>query len=201
MIAASRYPLDSLSHQHSLAFKSTMDFSSVAVVQTTSYGGQSLVATQAIPAPGTRVAKFEGPIVSYDLCSDYDKRYVLLVYNEQRSEWEYMLPLSDARYADHSCDPNCIIDSQLHIVNIKPIRRGEGFSFFYNYGNETEDEWDPIWSFQCCCGSANCQGMIDRYRDIKHQALLSSPAKTGKTHTERQLLVQKATTSISDLTA
>ncbi len=83
-----------------------------------------------------------------------------------------MLPQSDARYANRkwkvcnvidSCDPNSMINENLEIVTMKVVKEGEQITFCYNIGEET-DEWDPIWSFECFCGSKNCQKQIDRYR-------------------------------------
>lgn len=61
------------------------------------------------------------------------------------------------------------IDS-LQIVTAKDVKRGQELNYIYNKGQETDD-WDPIWNFECMCGSPNCQGMVDRYRDVMEPQL------------------------------
>lgn len=75
----------------------------------------------------------------------------------------WMLPDSDAKYANHSCTPNATIDDDQYLVAVCDIEEGQEVVFVYNIGEET-DEWDDAWTFTCLCGSKNCQGIIDRYR-------------------------------------
>ncbi|KAI8813443.1 hypothetical protein BJ742DRAFT_790414 [Cladochytrium replicatum] len=124
--------------------------------------GKALVASQDLEAE-TIVEKFEGPDVEYDKCSDYDKIYVLNYQPPGTVEWRWLLPTSNARYANHSCDPNMYINKNLELVTKRPVKAGEHLTFVYNNGEPT-DEWDPIWNFKCCCGAANCQGEINAYR-------------------------------------
>lgn len=99
-------PQDSLTWQHMQKYKPRAEFhEKLSIVKPTSYGGFCLVAAETIPA-GTAVERFEGPLVEYEDCNDYDRRYVLLHLAEDK-QWKFLLPLSNARYANHSCDPNC----------------------------------------------------------------------------------------------
>lgn len=119
--ASARYdiPMDACPDDKSLTRKYSSEWTSGVkdmnsgkydcAVRQLSYG-KCLVAMKDLPA-GSIVEKFEGPDVSFDECTDYDKRYVLLYQKIAKcSEWHYMLPLSPARYANHACEPNCIID-------------------------------------------------------------------------------------------
>jgi hypothetical protein len=105
---------------------------------------------------GTVVEQFVGPLVEYEQITDYDRRYVLAVQRE--GKWRWLLPLSNARYADHSCQPSCALDDQLRVVLVRNVQAGQPLTFLYNHGHET-DEWDPLWSFSCQCGSPICQGI------------------------------------------
>ncbi|EPZ35236.1 SET domain-containing protein [Rozella allomycis CSF55] len=80
--------------------------------------------------------------------------------------WKWLIPLKNARYANHSCEPNCEINERLEIVTIKKVLKDEELTFLYNHGS-SEDYWDPRWTFQCRCGMPTCQGIIDRYRNIR----------------------------------
>ncbi len=121
--------------------------------------GNCLVATQDIPVD-TPIVKFEGPFMNYCDIPEEEKCYALWVHDDV-----YMVPKSDARYVNHSCDPNCTINNNYDVVPIRPIKAGEEISFSYNvvHGNENPGKWDPRWSFKCECGSKNCQGWINKY--------------------------------------
>ena len=74
-----------------------------------------------------------------------------------------------ARFANHSCDPNCYVDKwivgdklRIGIFALRPVRAGEELVFNYNvdrYGADPQP---------CYCGEPNCAGFIG-----------------GKTQTER----------------
>ncbi|KAJ3168338.1 histone methyltransferase set2 [Geranomyces variabilis] len=132
-------------------------------VQDVAYG-QALCASSDLEA-GTVVEHFEGEIVDYDQLSDYDKTYVLNFLPKGSEDWIWMLPRSNARFANHSCDPNAFICSDtLDLVLRRAVKKDEQITFLYNQGADS-DYWDPVWNFKCCCGAAQCQGLIDRYRD------------------------------------
>jgi hypothetical protein len=57
---------------------------------------------------------------------------------------------------NHSCNPNAFFDtSKKQFVCIKPIKKGEEFTFFY-----PSAEWEMDQSFNCNCGEKNCIGTI-----------------------------------------
>lgn len=81
----------------------------------------------------------------------------------------------DAKYLNHSCDPNCetvIEDGHIWIDAIKPIKVGE--ELVYDYQFEFDDEYEPedIRYYACRCGTAKCRGTI-----IKVPAYLRSTVK------------------------
>jgi len=62
-----------------------------------------------------------------------------------------------ARYINHSCDPNCVVEKThdtLWIVALRDIKEGEELS--YNYGYDLERYKDN----PCNCGAKNCCGYI-----------------------------------------
>ncbi|MFA6073129.1 MAG: SET domain-containing protein-lysine N-methyltransferase [Candidatus Woesearchaeota archaeon] len=66
-------------------------------------------------------------------------------------------PENDAKYINHSCNPNCDIENDgehIWIVAKRDIRQYE--ELFYNYGYDPEDFKDH----PCKCGSDNCIGFI-----------------------------------------
>lgn len=86
--------------------------------------------------------------------------YVLILDNG-----EMLVPTSDARYMNHSCEPNCKINDDLTVETVREVHAGEELTFCYNITRDGEDpgSWDPRWTFTCRCGSPRCQGVVDKY--------------------------------------
>ncbi|MFX1239062.1 MAG: SET domain-containing protein-lysine N-methyltransferase [Promethearchaeota archaeon] len=127
-------------------------------VRTCSYG-KCLVATNKLEI-GTCVEKFEGLIVPWEEISYEEVCYVIWISFQQ-----WMVIKTDARYINHSCDPNCIIDNDLNVMTTRPVTQGEELTISYNTvrNDENPGEWDQRWSFPCKCGSRKCIGVIDKY--------------------------------------
>jgi len=77
-----------------------------------------------------------------------------------------------ARYINHSCDPNCALQTTsrtIWVVALRDIQAGEELTHQYNY------EYDPdrYTEFPCFCGAKNCIGYIvdARYWEVitQHQ--------------------------------
>lgn len=128
--------------------------------------GLSLVATRNIHSD-TIVQKFTGKeIENYDSLSQSDKKYVLAYFDKDSKKDKWLLPTSDVKYANHSCSPNCFINDNFELVTFKEVQEGEELTFIYNKGDPIVDEWDPTWTFDCTCGSLNCQKTINGYKRI-----------------------------------
>jgi SET domain-containing protein len=72
-------------------------------------------------------------------------------------------------YANHSCDPNCLISDEFFIETIKPLKLGDEVTISYDQVSLEDfkawgDDWDQRWSFPCACGSLKCVGQVDAYR-------------------------------------
>lgn len=129
-------------------------------------GYRGLFATRDMP-PNTKIQRFVGPVMHYDQVPREEKSHANLYSNGM----QFLVPTSDARMMNHSCDPNCDLDDQLYAYTIKEVKKGEELTFIYNNLSEGEDfqdlYWDPLWTFECQCGAPDCQGMVDRYRSVK----------------------------------
>jgi len=125
--------------------------------------GVGLFAITDLPK-GIIVETFRGEIKQYDQIPTELKRYALdMSVNDNEDKW--MLVTSDAGLANHSCNPNCKIDADKNIVTIKEVKQGEELTYSYNrIGKGFEKyEWKQEWSFECKCGSNNCQKVINKY--------------------------------------
>jgi len=129
--------------------------------------GKGLAASKDLEA-GVVVQRFEGEIVnSYDLVPKEEKIYAL--WFDYPDKW--MIYHSDARYANHSCSPNSTLvrnASGSDMVTIKPVKAGEQITFTYNVTTE-DGFWDPLWTFDCFCGSDNCMKRVESYVDKNHK--------------------------------
>jgi hypothetical protein len=136
--------------------------------------GKCLLASRNLPV-GTIVQKYEGRQVTRPEIPEEEINHALLI---DASNW--IIVESDARYINHSCDPNCDINDDLEVFTIKPIAYNEELTISYNIITEEsydyttwDSEWDPRWTFTCQCGSPNCQGVIDKYVKMNGDPLYS----------------------------
>ena len=70
---------------------------------------------------------------------------------------------NEARFINHSCDPNCdaVIDRQrIWIETIRDIEPGEELAYDYAYVLEERHTPAAKKRFPCRCGSTRCRGTI-----------------------------------------
>ena len=70
---------------------------------------------------------------------------------------------NEARFINHSCDPNCdavVEDMRIWIETIRDVEPGEELA--YDYAYELEERHTPAAKkrYPCYCGAANCRGTI-----------------------------------------
>jgi SET domain-containing protein len=70
---------------------------------------------------------------------------------------------NEARFINHSCDPNCdaVVDhGRIWIETIRDVAPGEELA--YDYAYELEERHTPAAKrrFPCHCGAASCRGTI-----------------------------------------
>ena len=66
---------------------------------------------------------------------------------------------NNARYINHSCNPNCevdIIENEIWIISIRRLKKGEELNYDYGYPFDKDDYIDHV----CKCESKNCIGYI-----------------------------------------
>ncbi len=72
---------------------------------------------------------------------------------------------TDARFINHSCDPNCetlIDDGHIYINAIKPIAPETELAYDYRFEWQDEYQPDDVRYYACRCGTAKCRGTILR---------------------------------------
>lgn len=85
-------------------------------------------------------------------------RPAVMVFNLTRTfDLDGDVPENDARFINHSCEPNCeaIQDGRrIFIHAMRPIKAGEELFFDYGFA------WGAHWDHKCLCGSPKCVGYI-----------------------------------------
>lgn len=127
--------------------------------------GRGLIAAENIEEAAV-VERLEGRTVPYSKIPEADLHNAFEI-NDDR----WMVPVSDARHINHSCDPNCYISGKLDVIALRKILKGEELTVMYNEvtidkymtSNATVPKWDDRRSFDCRCGTPRCIGRIDRY--------------------------------------
>lgn len=70
---------------------------------------------------------------------------------------------NDARFINHSCDPNCdavVEDGRIWIDAIRDIEPGEELAYDYAYVLNERHSPAAKRRYPCRCGAANCRGTI-----------------------------------------
>jgi len=132
--------------------------------------GRGVYATRAIPV-GTRVVEYEGERISNkEADARYDHKgaddgHTFLFVIDNRTCIDAGVGGNEARYINHSCDPNCetiIEDGRVYIDAIRDIRPGEELGYDYQLTWESTDEPSELALYACRCGAAQCRGtMLD----------------------------------------
>ena len=118
---------------------------------------------------GTRIIEYVGERISQ---KEADRRYddasmkrhhTFLFALDNGKVIDAAVGGNDARYINHSCDPNCeAIESRsrIFIEALRDIAKGE--ELYYDYAYERTDATTPEDEelYKCLCGSAKCRGSI-----------------------------------------
>jgi SET domain-containing protein len=131
--------------------------------------GRGGFAVRPIPK-GTRIVEYTGERVSH---KEANRRYndavmkrhhTFLFTIDEKTVVDAGVGGSDARFINHSCEPNCeavIEDDRIFIEALRNIRRGE--ELFYDYAYEVDEPLDPETArarYPCRCGTPSCRGTI-----------------------------------------
>ncbi|MFL5810738.1 MAG: SET domain-containing protein [Flavisolibacter sp.] len=68
---------------------------------------------------------------------------------------KYILCEPPFLYSNHSCNPNCGINSNFEMVTLKNIKPGE--ELFWDYSTSMLERH---WTMRCACGEKNCRKII-----------------------------------------
>jgi hypothetical protein len=159
--------------------------------------GTGVFATRPI-AKGERIVEYVGERVSH---AEADRRYedkaaddnhTFLFTVDNRIVIDAGVGGNEARWINHSCDPNCetvIENKRVFIEAARAIAPGEELAYDYMISREPGDPPNIEQIFGCRCGSPKCRGTMllppekPRRRPARKAAAASKRAKgngTGK---------------------
>ncbi len=118
---------------------------------------------------GTRVIEYTGEQISHE---ESDRRYdddaarrahTFLFILDNKTVIDAAVGGNEARFINHSCDPNCeslIEDGHIWIEAIRDIQPGEELG--YDYQLERPGRWRAEFEteYACHCGAPNCRGVM-----------------------------------------
>ncbi|MBS0417651.1 MAG: SET domain-containing protein-lysine N-methyltransferase [Proteobacteria bacterium] len=130
--------------------------------------GLGVFAAKAI-RKGTRIIEYVGERVSHD---EADRRYeekdandshTFLFIVDNKTVIDAGTDGNDARFFNHSCDPNCestVEKRRVYIEAIRDIEPGAELTYDYQIYREAGDPENIDEVFACRCGFANCRGTM-----------------------------------------
>lgn len=127
---------------------------------------------------GTRIIEYLGEKISN---AEADRRYdddamtrhhtFLFILND-RTVVDAARAGNEARFLNHSCDPNCetvIERGHIWIEAIRKIPAGTELLYDYQYEDDPDYTDEQLFGFYACrCGAPNCRGTIVKTRRRKH---------------------------------
>lgn len=137
-------------------------------VRRSSIQGRGVFATRTI-RKGTRIIEYTGERISAEEAdARYDddtmeRTHTFLFTVSPKTVIDATHTGSDARFINHSCEPNCeavLEDGRIFIEALTTIRPGTELTYDYNLerGRGFKKEWEA--RYPCYCGSENCRGTL-----------------------------------------
>jgi uncharacterized protein len=137
-------------------------------VRNSSIHGFGGFATQRI-RKGTRIIEYIGERITSE---EADRRYdddksehphVLLFVVDKHTTIDAAVDGNDARFINHSCEPNCraVLDKKhIYIEAIKTIAEGEELTYDYNLTRDGKEDAAAEEQYACHCSAKTCRGTM-----------------------------------------
>lgn len=122
---------------------------------------------------GARIIEYAGERITP---AEADVRYeggpavhplVLLFSVDSRTVIDAAVGGNQARFINHSCEPNCEAVTEgrrIWIYALREIQPGEELTYDYNLTDDGEDPAAQAREYACSCGSRTCRGTMFRVR-------------------------------------
>jgi uncharacterized protein len=120
---------------------------------------------------GTRIVEYLGERISHEQADaryeakGQDDGHTFLFVVDARIVIDAGVGGNEARFINHSCDPNCetvIEGRRVFIEALRTIRPGEELGYEYGLTWESTDDPAELANYACRCGAERCRGtMLD----------------------------------------
>lgn len=130
--------------------------------------GLGAFATERIAA-GTRLIEYVGERLTPEAAdarypdADDERHHTYLFAIDEDIVIDAAVGGNDARFINHSCDPNCdavVEDAHIWIETIRDVSAGEELAYDYAYVLEERHSPAAKRRYPCYCGAATCRGTI-----------------------------------------
>ena len=168
--------------------------------------GLGVFAAKRIPK-GARIIEYVGERVSHD---EADRRYeekdandshTFLFIVDSKTVIDAGVDGNDARFFNHSCDPNCestVEKRRVYIEAIRDIESGTELTYDYQIQREDDDPDNIDDVFACRCGFAKCRGTMlwpterkPKRKKAKKKAKTAASRKTTATQRQAKTATRK----------
>jgi uncharacterized protein len=189
--------------------ESDLTTSELIEVRRSDVHGLGVFAAKRIPK-GTRIIEYVGERVSHD---EADRRYeekdandshTFLFIVDSKTVIDAGVDGNDARFFNHSCDPNCestVEKRRVYIEAIRDIEPGAELTYDYQIQREDDDPDNIDEVFACRCGFTQCRGTMlwpterkpKRAKAVKKKARAKAKGKQktqGKSKTQAKSKAQ-----------
>jgi SET domain-containing protein len=149
-----------------------MSDSAPIVTRRSKVQGRGVFATRDV-AEGERIVEYTGARISSDQADaqfpddeGVRRHHTFLFAVDDEVVIDGSIGGNDARFINHSCDPNCevvISRGRVYIHALRDIREAD--ELFYDYWYVTDESYtleDLRRIYPCRCGSAKCRGTLAR---------------------------------------
>jgi uncharacterized protein len=130
--------------------------------------GEGAFAKRHIPK-GTRIIEYVGEHITHEEADRryddeaMDRHHTFLFAVDEELVIDGAIHGNEAKFINHSCDPNCepvIEGKHIFIDAIKDIEPGEELFYDYAYDRDETDDEESEKLYACRCGSKKCRGTI-----------------------------------------
>ncbi len=130
--------------------------------------GYGAFALRRIPR-GTRLIEYKGERISQDEANDryndngMGRHHTFLFSVDDQTVIDAGVRGNEARFINHSCEPNCEavdVAGRIYIKAIRTVQPGAELTYDYNLYRDGRyrREWDQLYA--CRCGTLNCRGTL-----------------------------------------
>ena len=156
--------------------------------------GQGVFALVDIPK-GERIIEYLGEIISWEEAQRRhphdpdDPNHTFYFHIDEQHVIDALYGGNDARWINHSCDPNCVADEEdgrIFITARRKIKAGDELN--YDYGLVIDEPLTPELKadYPCWCGSRNCRGtLLSSDLDTAEGRAPEKKKKRKKSHSQK----------------